>query len=92
MFLGFPGGSDGKESACKVGDLGSILELGRSSGGGHGNPLLPGESPWTEGPGRLQFMQLQSWTRLSEHSAALRHSYTGFGLDMRFQLFSEAAV
>ena len=35
----FPGGSDGKESACNVGDLGSIPGLGRSPGGGHGNPL-----------------------------------------------------
>ena len=39
VFLGFPGGSDGKESTCNVGDLGSIPELGRSPGGGHGNPL-----------------------------------------------------
>ena len=37
--LGLPGGSDGKESACNVGDLGSIPGLGRSPGGGHGNPL-----------------------------------------------------
>ena len=37
--MGFPGGSDGKESACKVGDLGSIPGLGKSSAGGHGNPL-----------------------------------------------------
>ena len=36
---GFPGGSDGKESACSVEDLGSIPGLGRSPGGGHGNPL-----------------------------------------------------
>ena len=36
---GFLDGSDGKESACNVGDLGLIPELGRSSGGGHGNPL-----------------------------------------------------
>ena len=36
---GFPGGSDGKESACNAGDLGSIPGLGRSPGGGHGNPL-----------------------------------------------------
>ena len=35
----FPGGLDGKESACNEGDLGSILGLGRSPGGGHGNPL-----------------------------------------------------
>ena len=36
---GLPGGSDGKESACSAGDLGSIPGLGRSPGGGHGNPL-----------------------------------------------------
>ena len=33
--MGFPGGSDGKESACNAGDLGSILVLRRSPGGGH---------------------------------------------------------
>ena len=37
--LGFPGGSDGKESACSEGDLGLIPGLGRSPGGGHGNSL-----------------------------------------------------
>ena len=37
--LCFPGGSDGKEFACNVGDLGLILGFGRSFGGGHGNPL-----------------------------------------------------
>ena len=36
---GFPGGADSKESACSLGDLGSIPGSGRSSGGGHGNPL-----------------------------------------------------
>ena len=36
---GFPGGSDGKESACNAGDLGSIPGLGRSSGEGNGYPL-----------------------------------------------------
>ena len=59
VFLGFPGGSDGKESACKAGNLGSIPGLGRSPGGVHGNPLqysclknphgernLVGYSPW----------------------------------------------
>ena len=39
LYMGFLGGSDGKESACNAGDLGSIPELGRSPGGGHGNPL-----------------------------------------------------
>ena len=38
-MMGFPGGSDGKESACDAGDLGSIPGLRRSPGGGHGNPL-----------------------------------------------------
>ena len=36
---GFPGGSDSKESACCVGDPGSILGSGRSPGEGNGNPL-----------------------------------------------------
>ena len=36
---GFLGGSDGKESSCNMGDLCLILGLGRSPGGGLGNPL-----------------------------------------------------
>ena len=36
---GFSGGSDSKESACNVGELGSIPGLGRSPGRGHRNPL-----------------------------------------------------
>ena len=39
IILGFLGGSDGKESACNVGNLGSIPGLGRFPGGGHGNPF-----------------------------------------------------
>ena len=58
--MGLPGGSVGKESACSVGDPGSTPGLGRSPGGGHGNPLqysclenpqghrsLVGCSPWS---------------------------------------------
>ena len=58
---GFPGGSDGKESACNVGDLGSIPELGKSPGERNGYPLQyhSWDSPWTEEPGRLQSMGLQ---------------------------------
>ena len=37
--MGFPSGSDGKESACNAGDLGSIPGSGRSPGVGNGNPL-----------------------------------------------------
>jgi len=57
---GFPDGSEVKEPACNVGDMGSIPGLGRSTGGGHGNPLqyyclenphgqrsLVGYSPWS---------------------------------------------
>ena len=38
--MGFPGDSDGKASACSVGDLGLIPGSGRSPGEGNGNPLL----------------------------------------------------
>ena len=51
-------GSDSKESTCNVGDLSSIPGLGRSPGGGHGNPLsIPAwRIAWTEEPGGLQSM------------------------------------
>ena len=50
-FSGFPGGSDGKASACNAGDLGSIPGLGRSPGEGNGNPLWYSclENPKDEG-------------------------------------------
>ena len=62
VVLGFPGGTRGEEPACqcrRCQDLGSVPGSGRSSGGGHGNPLqdpclenprgqrsLGGYSPW----------------------------------------------
>ena len=56
--LGFSGGSVGKETARKAGDVGDaglIPGSGRSPGEGHGNPtFLPGKSPRTEELGRLQ--------------------------------------
>ena len=60
-----PGGSDGKESACNAGGLGSIPGLGRSPGEGHGS-ILAWRTPWTEEPGKLQSMGSQSQTRLSD--------------------------
>ena len=39
LIEGFPGGSDGKASPYNAGDPGLIPGLGRSPGGGHGNPL-----------------------------------------------------
>ena len=59
---GFPSGSDGKESACNVGNLGSISGLGRSPEGGHGSSLQYSflENPHgQEEPGRLQSMGSQ---------------------------------
>ena len=53
IYLGFPGGSDSKESACNSGDLGWIPGLVRSPGEGNGYLLR------TEEPGRLQSMELQ---------------------------------
>ena len=59
--MGFPDGSDDKESACSVGDLGSIPQSGRSPGEGNGNPLQYTclENSMTEESGRLQCMGLQ---------------------------------
>ena len=63
VYMDFPSGSAVKESTCNagaVGDMGSIPELGKSPGGGYGNPLqyscleyshgqrsLAGYSPWS---------------------------------------------
>ena len=64
-MLLFPGGSDGKESACNAGDLGSIPGLGKSPGEGNGNPLQYSclENPWTEEPGGATVHGVsKSWT------------------------------
>ena len=52
---GFPGGSDGKESARNVGDLGSIPALGRSPREQNGihSSILAWGIPWTEESGGL---------------------------------------
>ena len=57
----FPGGSDGKVSACNAGDRGSIPGLGRSLEKEMANhsSTLAWKIPWTEEPGRLQSMELQ---------------------------------
>ena len=67
--LDFPGGSDGKESACNAGDPGLIPGSGRSPGEGSGNPL---QYSWMENPmdrGAWWSAVLgvtKSWTQLSE--------------------------
>ena len=61
VSMDFPGGSNSKESACNVGDLGSIpgqeepLEKGMAT---HSS-ILAWRIPWTEEPGGLQSMGLQ---------------------------------
>ena len=60
-IMGFPGGSDGKESAYNVGDPGSIPESGRLPGkrnATHSSILALGIL-WTEEPGKLQSMGSQ---------------------------------
>ena len=67
--MGFPGGSDGKESACNVGDPALILGLGRSPGEGNGNPLQYScmENPIDRGAWRATVHGLtKSWTWLSD--------------------------
>jgi len=58
---GIPGGSDGKESACNAGELGSIPESGRSPEKGTAtySIILSWRIPWTEEPSRLQSTGLQ---------------------------------
>ena len=67
--VGFPGGSDGKESACNVGDKGSVLGSGRSleEGMATHSSILAWRIPWTEEPGGLQSMGVpKSWTQLRD--------------------------
>ena len=65
--LGFPGSSDGKESACNAGDLGFIPGSGRFPGEGniyHFSIFAwTRRIPWTEEPGRLQSVGSQSQTQ-----------------------------
>ena len=68
VVIGLPGGSDGKESACKAGDPGSIPGWERSPGEGNGYPRqysclensMDKESWWAAVHGAAK-----SWTRLS---------------------------
>ena len=72
LNVGFPGASDGKESACDaedVGNEGSILGLGRSPGEGDDNPLQYSflENPMDRGAWRATVHGVtKHWTRLSD--------------------------
>ena len=67
-MMGFPGGSDGKESACNAGNLSSIPGSGRSPGERNGNPLQYSclENSMGTGAWRATVHRVpKSWTRLS---------------------------
>ena len=71
---GFPGGSDGKESACSAGDPDSIPGSGRSPGEGNGNPLQHSclENPMDGGAWSATVHGVaKSQTRLSDFSFSL---------------------
>ena len=75
VTLGFRGSSDGEESTCNAGDLGSIPGLGRSPGGGNGSPLqhsclenLMDRGAWWA----IVHVVTQSQTRLKRLSTAHR--------------------
>ena len=78
----FPGGSDGKESACNAGDLGSVPELGRSPEAGNGYPLQYPclENPVDRGTWRATVLgvtksqpQLNTCNRIKENTPIYRH-------------------
>ena len=67
--MGFPGGSNSKESACNAGDPGSIPGSGRSPEEGNGNPLQYSclEKPTDRGAWQTTVHRVaKSWTRLSD--------------------------
>ena len=73
--LSFPGDSDGKEFVCNLGDLGSVPRLGRSPGGGHGNPRRQSclENPTDRGDWWATVHGVaKSWTRLSDFTLLLQ--------------------
>ena len=63
VFLGFPCGSAGKESACYAGDLSLISELGKSPGEGKGYPLQ--YSGLENSKDCMVHEVAKSWTQLS---------------------------
>ena len=84
VFLGFPWGPAGKESACNVEVLGSIPGLGRSLEKGMTtySSILAWKIPWTEEPGGLQSMGLQrvghDWATNTHTYTVLSHYFTQF--------------
>ena len=80
LYMGFPGGSEVKVSACNAGDVGSIPGSGRSPGEGNVSPLqysclenpMDGGAWWATVHGVAK-----SRTRLSDFTHSLTHSVMG---------------
>ena len=71
IHKGFPGGSDGKESACKAGDSGSFPGLGTSPGEGNNNPLQYSHLENSMDRGAwcsTAHVVTNSWTQLSDYT------------------------
>ena len=78
----FPGGSDGKESSCSLGVLSLIPALGRSPGGGNGNPFQYSflENSMDRG---AWWAIVHGWQRV-RHDWATKHKYSNKHLCVNF--------
>ena len=84
MAGGFPGGVDSKETTCSAGDLGLVPGLGRSPGGGHGNPL---QYSFLENPhGQRSLVGCNPWgcKELEMTERLSTHIYVWMGLIVGF--------
>ena len=87
LYLGFPGGSDPKESACKTGDRGSIPGSGRSPGKGNGRQPIPVFLPW-KSHGQKSLVGYSLWGHRVRHDQATKTTTTsevGWALTSRGQ-------
>ena len=81
--MGFPGGSDSKESTYNVRDLGSIPGLRRSPRGGHSNPL---QYSCLENPhGQRSLVGYSPWGRKESDTTERQHGMEGMGVGARHQ-------
>ena len=85
--MGFPGSSDGKESACNVGDLARSLVV-RSPGGRHGNPLQYSclENPMDRGAWQVTVPEVTKELDMSEQISTAHH----IGKEEMLQHFHDA--
>ena len=85
----FPGGSDGKESACNAGNLGLIPGSGRSPKEGNGNPVQYSclENSMNRGAWRASICVVtKRWTKLSDQHF---HFYVTMYTDCKIQHFKD---